>query len=378
MRRQPPLAARNRFAQPLTTLLALTVTLATAFPACAADDASQGSGRVAIPIVIFTPWADPSEGAFSLNVPQNWKISGGTTRNGSIDPRHYVRAVSPDQTITIFLGDPNLIPNQVPDPIKKVGGAHEGQTILGAWGGPVLLARYQTGEEYARGYLARTACASSRSIDTALLDEASSDLADQADEYEQTVGARAEVWVGEATSRCGSQISYVRASTVLAAPARGAGAQVWDVLELSGFEVTSPVYRKLARYILDNMVASFQIDSQWQARQTQTLHDVTEAVTKAQQEMVATIAEHARSEAQTNQIDVISGWLKRNQPADVTPRKETALRRGVTTANEPIGASHTVANDSNYYWTRPDGSIVGTTTDTPPDPDTGWRVMSTR
>ncbi|HWN30718.1 MAG TPA: hypothetical protein VNN78_05055, partial [Burkholderiales bacterium] len=118
----------------------------------------------AISVVLFTPWRDPSEGAFSLNVPQKWNVSGGTSRNAAIDPRHSVRATSPDQRIQIFIGDPKLVPNQVPDRMMQMGGLREGQTMRGAWGGPVLLARYLPGEQYARDYLSRKLCRSPSAV----------------------------------------------------------------------------------------------------------------------------------------------------------------------------------------------------------------------
>jgi hypothetical protein len=52
-------------------------------------------------------------------------------------------------------------------------------------------------------------------------------------------------------------------------------------------------------------------------------------------------------------------------------------RRGVTTVADPAWGSRTVSNTSNYYWTRADGSIIGTTTNTPPQvAGGGWRIMN--
>lgn len=333
--------------------------------------------KSAVAIVLFTSWRDPSEGAFTLNVPQKWNISGGTSRNASIDPRHFVYATSPNRKIQIFIGDPKLVPNQVPDRMMQMGGFREGQVIRGAWGGPVLLARYQPGEQYARGYVSRKLCRAPSAVNASTLQEASRELSARAAEYGRATGAVAQAWVGEAVFRCGQRAGYVRASTVLAAPAAGAGAQVWDVLELSGYIAAAPGDEKFARYVMDNMVASFQMDPQWQARQARTLRDVTEAVTRAQQQMAATVAQQARAEAKSNQIDVMSGWEKNNKARDAAMQRDSEVRRGITTAEDPVQGSRTVSNDYNYYWTRPDGSIVGTTTDTPPDYSSGWRMMST-
>jgi hypothetical protein len=131
----------------------------------------------------------------------------------------------------------------------------------------------------------------------------------------------------------------------------------------------------MARYILNNMTGSVQMDPQWEARQAQATKDVAGAVTRAQQQMAASIAQHARQEAQSNQIDVMSGWEKRNKVMDGIMQRDSNTRLGITTVTDDVQGSHTVSNDFNYYWTRPDGSIAGTITDTPPDYSNGWRMM---
>jgi hypothetical protein len=115
-----------------------------------------------------------------------------------------------------------------------------------------------------------------------------------------------------------------------------------------------------------------------EARQAQATRDVTGAVTRAQQQMAASIAQHAREQASHDQIDVTSGWEVRNKSLDATMQRGDEARRGTATATDDyLGVSHTVPKDYSYYWTRPDGSIAGTNTDTPPDYSNGWRMMTT-
>jgi hypothetical protein len=348
-------------------------------PARSGQDGHTARARPAVlPIVVFVPWRDPSEGAFALNVPHDWDIRGGTSRNASTDARHSVRAVSPDHSITIFIGDASLVPNQVPDPMMQTAGISEGRRILGPWGGPVLLARYKTGEQYARGYLARVSCGVSRTLNAQSLPQASRDLTAQAAGYGKVTGTWAVAWVGEATSQCGNEASYVRASTVLAAPATGAGAQVWDVLELSGYVATSQADETLARYVLDSMVASFQMDPQWLVQQAEALQDAGGAVTRAQQQMAAAIAEHARGEAGSIRIDVMSSWVKRSHRIAATVPRDSEARRAVNPVADPAHSGHAAADDYGYFWSRADGSIVATMAGTPPDRGNGWRMLSGR
>jgi hypothetical protein len=326
-------------------------------------------------VIMFTSWRDPSEGAFTLNVPEGWQIEGGIARTSAIDPHPVVRATSPDHTMQVFYGDPDLIAREVPNQMTAYAGIREGQTMQASWGGPILLARYETGEQFARNYIASQLCRAPQITSSDTLEDATRQLSEAAVNYGRTMGAEAQAWVGETNFQCGDQTGYVRASTVLAGSATGQGVGVWFVMELGGFMAADPSQVAMARYALNNMAGSFKLDPEWEARQAQTTRDVNGAVTRAQQQMASSIAQHARQQAQSNQIDVMSGWEKRNKVMDGIMQRDSDTRLGITTATDDITGSHTVSNDSTYHWTRPDGSIVGTNTDTPPDYGSGWRLM---
>ena len=326
-------------------------------------------------ILMFTPWRDPKEGAFTLNVPEGWHVSGGTFRNSAIDPRQTLRAASPDGGIQIFMGDANLVPREVPNRMMGYAGMREGQVTQGPWGGPILIARYQTGMQFAEGYIRSTLCREPQITASGILAEATRDLTQQAIAYGRAMNMPAQATVGEVSFHCGAQAGYVRASTVIGGPPNGA--QIWAVLELSGFIASNPSQTTFARYILDNVVSSLKVSPEWEARQAQATHDVTGAVTRAQQQMSASIAQHAREEAHNNQIDVMSNWEKNNKIHDAAMQHDSESRRGVVTASDSIQGDRTVSNEYNYVWTRPDGSIAGTNTTTPPDYSSGWRMMQT-
>lgn len=326
-------------------------------------------------ILMFAPWRDPKEGAFTLNVPQGWQVSGGTFRTSAIDPRHTLRASSPDGGIQILMGDSNLVPREVPNRMLGYAGMREGQVTQGAWGGPLLIARYQTGMQFAENYVRSALCREPQITASGILAEATHDLNEQAIAYGRSMNMPAQANVGEVRFRCGTQTGYVRASTVIGGPPNGA--QIWTVLELSGFIVNNPSQATFARYILDNVVSSLKVSTEWEARQAQATHDVTGAVTHAQQQMSASIAQHAREEAHNNQIDVMSNWEKNNTIHDAAMQHDSETRRAVVTASDSIQDDRTVSNEYNYVWTRPDGSIAGTNTTTPPDYSSGWRMMQT-
>jgi hypothetical protein len=122
-----------------------------------------------------------------------------------------------------------------------------------------------------------------------------------------------------------------------------------------------------APYILNNIIGSVRMNPQWEARQAQTTRDISGAVTRALHQMAASIAQQAREQASHDQIDVMSGWEARNKTMDSIRERRSEAFTGTRTANDDyLGVSHTVTNDFDYYWTRPDGSFARTNTDTPP------------
>ncbi len=334
-------------------------------------DARRGSqGQVA-----FVPWRDPREGAFTMNIPRGWKVAGGTARTSAMDPHPFVLAVSPDRKIQLFYGDPNLTAREVPNRLTAMARMRDGQMIRASWGGPIMLARYQTGDQFTRDYVGAQLCRTPQITSSGILQDASRRLTMAAIAYGRAQGAPAQASVGETNFRCGAQAGYVRASTVLAGSATGQGIGIWVAMEVTGF-LADPSEAAMARYILNTMAGSFQLDPQWEARQARTTRDVTGAVTRAQQQMAAVIAQNARQQSQSSHIDVMSGWENKNKVMDGVMQRDSDARLGITTVTDDVTGSHTVSNDYNYYWTRPDGTIRGTNTDTPPDYSTGWRPMS--
>jgi antitoxin component of MazEF toxin-antitoxin module len=336
------------------------------------------------PVVVFGQFADPNEGAFTVNVPRDWKVSGGASRRAAVDIRQVVHATSPDGNIEIFLDDPNIVPRQVPNAMMQQMGLREGQTIQGAWGGPVLLQRYRAGTEYARDYAGLKVCQAQFTGGGELAQE-TAEIRRQANALAQTIPSMmVRASAGDAYFKCGEALGYVQATTVEAS--MQGGVAVWAVLQMGGFKVKRAEDAPLAMYILHNMVASFHIDPQWQARNDRDQQALTAAVTRMQNNMMANLAQQSAARASSerssvvghpNNIDVMSGWEARNKSHDAVMQRGSDARRGTTVTSDPVYGSRTVSNDSNYYWTRPDGSIIGTNTDTVPQVGGGgWRMMS--
>jgi hypothetical protein len=265
-------------------------------------------------------------------------------------------------------------------------GMREGQVIQGAWGGPLMLQRYRLGREYAQDYANLKMCPAQFTGGGELAAE-TADVSRQATALAATMpGIAARASAGDAYFRCGEGFGYVTATTVEAGPRMGPGAFVWGVLQMGGFTVKRSEDVPLAMYILHTMTASFRVDPQWQSRNDRAQQNQTAAVTRMQNNMMANLAQQAASRASTERshvvgrnkgFDVMAGWEARNKVHDEAMQRGSDARRGTTVVSDPAWGSRTVSNDSNYYWTRPDGSIIGTNTNTPPQVDGGgWRTMT--
>jgi hypothetical protein len=339
-----------------------------------------------LPVVIFTAWRDPREGAFTLSVPAGWQVNGGAMRRSAVDITHVVRAGTPDGRVQIFINDADILAHEIPNQLTAMAGSREGQVTKGAWGGPVLLERYRNGSQFAGEYIRKKICAQAEFTGGGELPNETRQMNAQVIPYGRSMGSNAGSSVGEVYFRCGSDLGYVTATIVYTAPPSGQGVTMWFVYQISGFAVKKTVDATFAMYILHTMTSSFRFDPQWEARSEHEAQALTSSVTQMQQRaMAATLAQQAASRASQersrvvhgNNIDVMSGWEARNKVRDATEQRDSEVRRGVTTTEDPVWGSHTVSNNYNYYWTRSDGSIMGTTTDTPPDYSNGWRMMTT-
>jgi len=154
-----------RTAIPFVAFAALCATLAFSARDSRAENATppnvvqQGSSADKIlPVVIFTTWRVPREDAFTVSVPQGWHTSGGANRRSAVDITHTIRSTTADGRVKMFMNDADIIPHEVPNQMTNMAGQREGQTVQAAWGGPVLLARFQTGQQFAQTYVTQKLC----------------------------------------------------------------------------------------------------------------------------------------------------------------------------------------------------------------------------
>ncbi len=326
----------------------------------------------------FETWRDPREDAFRIGVPVGWRVSGGTVRLASVDVRPVVRAESPDGTVRVFIDDPDLRVHQVPDRMMLQAGFREGQEIKGAWGGPLLLARYLTGEQFARRYATQKLCPRGQITESLPLPAASQELNARLRPIAARQGTAVQANIGEAYFRCDKSVGYTLANTLLLYPATGVGVQIWAVYQLGSVVVSDPAQASFGAYVLHTMLETFALNPQWEARQAKLTRDVTGAVTQMQQAMAQSIAQHAQRQASAASAGGFNHPNNTRLPTDLRAKwaREDVSRQKFSDAtmgqqwmhNPTTGQNVRVDNSNPYVWQGHDRSLVVGPNDGSPPP----------
>jgi hypothetical protein len=326
----------------------------------------SGAPSVAANNTFFVTWRDPREYAFEVGVPQGWQVSGGMVRSFTVETHSVIRATSPDGKIQIFNDDPDLHPRQIPSQLTQFAGLREGQTIQGAWGGPVLLARYVTGSQFAQQYIQARLCRQPAVI-TGVMDlrEATARMNAIIAPYALQQRVPAQASIGEATFACGGSVGYVLANTLYTG--QPGGLEGWSVYQLSGYVVSDPQQAGLAFYVLNTMFETFRTNPQWEARVAREVQDLTGAVTRMQNAMAQSIAEYGRRQAAAasaggfnhpNSGQLPTDLRKKWASEDVSRQKISDATLGQTWMHSSTGANVRVDNSVTNWWRDASGNVV--------------------
>ena len=393
-----------------------------------------------LPVVMFTDWRDPKEGAFTISVPQGWQVTGGAFRRSDIDITHSIHAGTADSRVSIFMNDPDITPREVPNDLTDALGQKEGQTMTAAWGGPILLSQFQQGQDFVQSYVQSKVCPSAQITRSGQLEKETAEMDQTVAPYAVRRPAQAQSSVGEVFYRCGDDYGYATATTLAVWPAVGRGVTLWFVYSVSGFTVKKEVDAAFAMYVLHTAVSSFKLDSQWEARSQQAAQALTDSVTQMQNAIAQNIRQQATARADVERPSVVHGnsgsllssWnaaampnnpsspgnqasnsqansqIASARPPQTRGSAETssssggaassgnssatisagATNKSTTTkapssavaeaSDDPVWAEgHSNAGKFNYYWTRADGSIIATATGaTPTARGGGWHALS--
>ncbi len=287
----------------------------------------------------FTTWRDPSEGAFSADVPSGWRVDGGVVRT-SLLVQSYLVVTSPDESIEVIMGDAfgyYVEPNST---LAYVG-LGEGDTYTAPDGTQWPIRSYRPGASFLTEIF----------FPAAGLEVEVTNVTERPD-----VAARIPTLdinafaAGEVEYRLGNRIGQALIITEQVSIPVGSS---WHPFRL--VLVTTPPERTVeAAQAVTRLVESFAIDRDWAAMQQQ----LTAAQSAVLTEQNATVS------------GIISdGYWGRQAVYDALSVRRERATLEVVDVTDAAGNEYRVDAGSDYYWVGPDGTVVGTDVAAAPDID---------
>ena len=259
-----------------------------------APPAAQQSSAPAAGPLNFNRWQDPQEGAFSASLPRGWQVTGGTVRTTRVEPHYVIHAQSPDGGVQMFMDDPAIAIRQVPGGMTQQMGWREGQVIPSAWGGKILLARYQPAPALAEQYVRARFCSSATNFRGGIIPGQTQQLNQEMNAIAQAEGKQVRVDVGEVSFKCGAQDGYVYAITLLASQP-GAPVSLWLVYRIAGY-LSAPQQTASAAAAMHTLLGTFQMDQGWLQRFAQECGDTAGNVIRESNAVTQSTLERAREQ----------------------------------------------------------------------------------
>lgn len=304
----------------------------------------------------FRRWSDPKEGAFSLEAPVGWHVTGGTFRaRAGTGATAQIVLTSPDGRTVVRFGDVNLPTTfLLPTPTLASLGYGEGSRASAS----VMILRFMSGSDFAAHYVGQTIgrnCAGLRWL--------------RRGEYPDYIRRMAQAGISNFSAHTAGDVSYscriaarpavgYQFSETYATTYQGAGT-AWAVRQLFGF-TAPPDGVALANAVLQRAIASNQVNPQWYGGE---------------------IASQRRTaEMQRRYIESTSGLMQQTyeQRMAVLGRRAEIrgdLLRGQEEIKDPeTGRTYKIEAGSNYYWIDPQREVIAGT-DQPYKPTWDFREM---
>ena len=312
---------------------------------------AQNPGKAVAAIPIVRQWqvfSDPIEGAFQIEMPQGWRVAGGTARRSALQFRQWATAMSPDGSTILAVNDPQAIYYIAPSPMLVSTGFPPGSLYSPGGGNAYIVAPYQSGSQFAAywgGGKLNSFCTSV----TIVSSRERPGLAQNVNAITASLGIYVDF--GETTFSCIRNGVPMTANFMVSTLMMGGSVGMWMPDTIESFVAPTPV-AGLAAGLLAHMVKSHQVNPTWAMGQSQTTAIVS------------------RITAQTNNYisdSIMSGWEQRGARIDRVMEEGSRARLGIDIYSDPAtGTEYTVGNTSNHYWTDAQGNVVGTDTDDAP------------
>ncbi|MCJ7582798.1 MAG: hypothetical protein MUP98_19955 [Candidatus Aminicenantes bacterium] len=316
------------------------------------------------PQIKFTDWQDPVEQAFSLKIPEGWTVEGGTFRRASVDLMHVLWAESSDKTKQVLFNDSRIPVFALPSPMLSMAGFYEGSWYSPGYGVNMLVKRYAPGGIFLKEYISQNLNPLWENFEFISQTDRPDVVSHFNNLYSQFMnyGISFTLDAGEAAF-CFEQnsepfVGYGIALTQITQTTNMQGGN-WSVALMTIY--TCPASEdETVRHIAETMFQSLQMNPQWVASQQQIAANVSQIVTRTNQEISNIINE--------------SYWTRQNT-LDHIHRRFSNYILGVTDVIDPdTGETWTVEAGRNYYW-RKDHTNTIAGTDVYKRPDIDFSVL---
>ncbi len=264
-----------------------------------------------MPGIEWTKFIDPAEGAFSLDVPAGWQVSGGSRRLSAVEVRAAVDIVSPDGTIRIFYGDVGIPIYTPPSPLLAQAGIGVGGVYSPGAGRQFVVMPYLNGETFADKWGAQRLARSCGDV-APIGAQGRPDVSRGIDQAFAAYGVQTWIDAGEANFSCSLQgtpaVGYVFAATELVRTQTDA---LWDVKSLVGY-IAARARDAEANALVGRIVASFRVDPAWAARQQQMTAHSSAIIAAIDQIVSSAIAQNGRALQATGDMTASGGKTRPN------------------------------------------------------------------
>jgi hypothetical protein len=303
-------------------------------------------------IVQMESWADPNEGAFTIEIPEDWIVEEGSGLiRPYIDACYRVYAYSPDGTKGFLFESPYEYIFVEPTWVLELSGYTKGSLydLSGGVFRPMMVWEYLD----ASGYIT--------DILEPVLEQqgaVSQGIVDRPD----IVASYSELpWVSEVTAAevtlIDSSMTHVCVISDQRQESEGIG--VWAVALAYYWANTEDI--ELVEKIVNEMINSFQLDPTWVANEQQQVA-----------KRVGIISETGDDIA--NSIN--SAYKMRSESLELTAQQFSNAILGLEDVYDPETGEHwTVPTGSDHYWSDIYGNIYGTGSYTPPTYDDDWKEL---
>lgn len=117
------------------------------------NNAPGAAARIPQPNIQYTKFVDPKFSAFSLDVPVGWNVTGEMSKPMRIDLRPWVKAVSPNNNMMVFMGDNTIRPRYMPASWLNFMGCYPGTLYKKSDGLVSRVTSYQKADKFLKQYV---------------------------------------------------------------------------------------------------------------------------------------------------------------------------------------------------------------------------------